>query len=147
MKIIPTLAQLLEATSIESGIMLSDICGRQRMPAIVWARRFFVAASRSVEDVMGEPRYSYPEIARRIGRENHSTVLTCMRGFEREAGDRHREMVARIVARAHALRRAEFSTLASEPELMRAHGVTAAMVDAALLDSAAWQPARIRGAA
>lgn len=78
-------------------VELAEFCGRGRMPAVYRARELVVQLCRDLTNL------SYPEIARGMGRPNHSSLLDMhRRARERMVSDAVKAEVAGLVARVAA---------------------------------------------
>ncbi len=71
------LAETCKAVEVE----VADVLGRGRHPRIVTARALVAYLCRTLTAL------SFPEIAGIIGRDNHSTVITAFKRFERQMAD------------------------------------------------------------
>lgn len=67
----PVLASKVRQEVLEAmGVTFEEISGRTGHPLVVWARRIITRLCRTYTTL------SYPEIAKVVGRPNHSTVIT-----------------------------------------------------------------------
>lgn len=76
----PDLTELVSRTCQKFGLDIGQFAGHRRAPLYVHARMACVIAARMSR------RYSFPEIARAMGRPNHSTVITAYRRGLRSPG-------------------------------------------------------------
>lgn len=65
-------------TAAAMGIEVSELSGKTRHPRVVLARAIITHLARQMTTL------SYPEIARAIGRPNHSTVITAFQRFAKQ---------------------------------------------------------------
>ncbi|MBY0310926.1 MAG: AAA family ATPase [Phycisphaerales bacterium] len=65
-------------TAAAMGIEVSELSGKTRHPRVVLARAIITHIARQMTTL------SYPEIARAIGRPNHSTVITAFQRFAKQ---------------------------------------------------------------
>lgn len=82
------IAEVLMVVSTRMAVGIDELAARTRHPRVVWARAIIVHVARLYTT------QSYPEIARAIGRPNHSTVVTAhfrlMHHLKLERGDKLR---------------------------------------------------------
>ncbi len=69
---------IIAHTSAAMGIETNELSGKTRHPRVVLARAIITHLSRQMTTL------SYPEIARAIGRPNHSTVITAFQRFAKQ---------------------------------------------------------------
>lgn len=72
------LEEVLEASCKEVGVTRDEVLSASRHQRVVLARGMVGLVARAVTS------HSYPEIARAIGRRNHSTVITACRRLEKQ---------------------------------------------------------------
>ncbi len=77
------LAEIVDAVCSVVGVTHDDILGTSRHQRIVVARGLVVHVARAVTS------HSYPEIARAIGRSNHSTAITACQRTEKQIATGH----------------------------------------------------------
>ncbi|MEM1422531.1 MAG: helix-turn-helix domain-containing protein, partial [Planctomycetota bacterium] len=76
------LDEVLEASCAEMGVTREEVLSSSRHQRVVLARGMVGLVARAVTSC------SYPEIARCIGRKNHSTVITACKRLEKQIGER-----------------------------------------------------------
>lgn len=76
------LDEVVEAACGETGVTRDEVFSSSRHQRVVLARGLVGLVARAVTS------HSYPEIARAIGRRNHSTVITACKRLEKQIGAR-----------------------------------------------------------
>ena len=90
-----TVDEILEVTAARFGVTAADLLARDRRPTVTRPRKLAMYLARELTD------HSLPEIGRAFGGRDHSTVLSAIRGVERQiAGDRQ------VAAAVESLRQA-----------------------------------------
>jgi chromosomal replication initiator protein len=72
------LEQIVDRTCAALGVSLADLTGRGRHKRVVLARAMITYLARKLTTL------SYPDIARGIGRPNHSTVITAIQRLQKQ---------------------------------------------------------------
>jgi chromosomal replication initiator protein len=78
----PTVEEVLDATAALFGVTSAELLARDRRPAVARARKVAIYLARELTDK------SLPEIGRRLGGRDHSTILAAVRSL---AGDIERD--------------------------------------------------------
>lgn len=67
----------------ETGVWPDEVTGRSRRTSIVCARQYAMWLLRQRKDRYGFSIYSYPQIGRRLGGKDHTTVLHGFRAHQK----------------------------------------------------------------
>lgn len=70
-----TIRAIVDLIAERRGLKPSEILSRSRRRAVVYARQEVMYVARSIRRDDGTPRYSFPDIGRRLGGFDHTTVL------------------------------------------------------------------------
>lgn len=71
----------------EYGVSAQDILGDSRRREVTHARQLAMWVLRQRQLPSGEPAHSYPEIARAVGRQDHTTALHACRKVEKRIAE------------------------------------------------------------
>lgn len=126
-----TVKRIAEIAAAHAGLTIEDLYGDGRTNDLVIPRHRAFLAARTLR-----PDMSYPEIGRRMGGKDHSTVLHGVRrAKERIAGSEEEAAAARellVLCRAEASTRADLAAEIRVAEALDPHGPIG-------LDAARWR--------
>jgi chromosomal replication initiation ATPase DnaA len=78
---------MIEFVAPRYGVTLADVMGKSRIRPIAYARQEVMWRLRNIKGPDGQPRHSFPAIARALGMMDHTSIVHGVLAYEKRLAE------------------------------------------------------------